>query len=88
MDGITVRDLHEKPVTIFNPDGSILVVTDNELTILDICVQIKEKKLEGYTIQTEEYDIIPIMKNGRIVGAGADTIGEIHSDLMRKLMGV
>lgn len=49
--GIIVRDIQEKEMTVYNPDGSILVITYNMLCIDDICLQIKEQGLEGYTIE-------------------------------------
>lgn len=47
---IIIRDLKEKEMTVYNPDGSILVITCNYLCINDILIQIKEQSLEGYSI--------------------------------------
>lgn len=71
---IIIRDLKEKEMTVYNPDGSILVITSNYLCINDILIQIKEQSLEGYSISNgtldSEGELIkcPILKNGRIKG--------------------
>lgn len=50
---------------IFNPDGSLLIETNNLLLFSHIRVQIKENELEGYSVQYQD-EIIPIDKNGRL----------------------
>ena len=82
--GIIVRDIQEKEMTIYNPDDSILVVTHNMLCVDDICLQIKEQGLEGYTIEKEGSGRCEITKHGRIKGVG---FGEICCEYLEKLMG-
>ena len=62
---IVVRNLHETMMTVYQPDGSILVETDNLLCIHDILIQIDDLSLEGYKIKIED-EIYDISKNGRI----------------------
>jgi len=82
--GIIVRDIQEKEMTVYNPDGSILVVTHNMLCIDDILVQIKEQSLEGYTIEQEGSGRCEITKYGRIKGTG---FGDVSCTYLKKLMG-
>ena len=82
--GIIVRDIQEKEMTVYNPDGSILVVTHNMLCIDDICVQIKEQGLEGYTIEQEGSGRCEITKHGRIKGRGFGYVSYVY---LNKLMG-
>lgn len=82
---IIVRDIQEKEMTVYNPDGTILVVTHNMLCIDDICVQIKEQGLEGYTIEKEGSGRCEISKCGRIKGVG---FGEVSCEYLRKLMNI
>lgn len=51
--GIIIRDIQDEEMTIYNPDGTILVVTHNILCVNDICIQIREQGLEGYTFQAK-----------------------------------
>lgn len=54
----------DKVVTVLNPDGSVLVETDNMLLFDSIRVQIAEQKLTGYSCLFEG-KTIKIDKNGR-----------------------
>lgn len=45
---ITIKNLQNPPVKIYNPDGTQLCETDNELIFNDIRIQIKDQKLSGY----------------------------------------
>lgn len=47
------ENVHESPVYIFKPDGTLLGVTDNELVFNDFRLQVKRKKLDGYTISMD-----------------------------------
>lgn len=82
--GIIVRDIQEKEMTVYNPDGSILIVTHNMLCIDDICLQIKEQGLEGYTIEQEGSGRCEITKHGRIKGYG---FGDVSCAYAEKIMG-
>ena len=46
---VVIRDIQDKEMTIYNPDGTILVVTHNMLCVLDVLIQIREQGLDGYT---------------------------------------
>lgn len=82
--GIIVRDIQDKEMTIYNPDGSILVVTHNILCVNDILLQIREQKLAGYTFQVEgrEYKQ-EITSKGHI----KQDFPHIYADQLRTLMG-
>lgn len=62
---IVVRNLHETMMTVYRPDDSILVETDNLLCIHDILIQIDDLSLEGYKIKIEN-EIYNISKDGHI----------------------
>ena len=81
---IVVRDIQDKEMTIYNPDGSILVVTHNMLCVNDILIQIKEQKLSGYTIQLEGVDYKQeITDYGRI----KQGLPDVYNEQLRELMG-
>lgn len=65
---IIIRDLQDKEMTIFNPDGTVLVVTHNMLCVNDVLLQIREQDLEGYTIKIEGRPVQIISRKGRIKG--------------------
>ena len=81
--GIIVRDVIDRQMTVYNPDGSILVVTHNMLTINDILIQIKNQELEGYKFQAERDEIVEISPNGRIQTRYED----VYSRQLKMLMG-
>ena len=81
---IIVRDIQDKEMTIYNPDGTILVITHNILCVNDILIQIKDQKLSGYTIQLEGIDYKQeITDYGRIKQGFPD----VYSEQLRELMG-
>ena len=45
---IKIKDLQNPPVKIYNPDGTLLCETNNELIFNDIRIQIKNQNLKGY----------------------------------------
>lgn len=53
MNNIKIRCIRNKPVKIFNPDGTLLCETDNELQFNDIRIQIKDQESEGYYLEFE-----------------------------------
>ena len=77
----------EPTVTIFNPDGSELITTNNPTTLQYIRLQIKQQKLNGYTILTREDRVIEIKSNGKLeVWPGDEVPGEIFDQLTLKLI--
>lgn len=80
---IIVRDIQDKEMTIYNPDGTILVITHNILCVNDILIQIKDQKLSGYTIKIESGDKQEITDYGRIKQGFPD----VYSEQLRELMG-
>ena len=81
---IIVRDIRDKEMTIYNPDGTILVITHNILCVNDILIQIKEQKLSGYTIQLEGSDYKQeITDYGRI----KQGLPDVYNEQLRELMG-
>lgn len=80
---IVVKDIQEKEVTIYNPDGTPLVVTHNMLCVNDILIQIKILALEGYSCSIGDSPKYDITKAGRIKGQG---FGEVYSQQMKILM--
>ena len=81
---IIVRDIQDKEMTIYNPDGTILVITHNILCVNDILIQIKDQKLSGYTIQLEGSDYKQeITDYGRI----KQGLPDVYNEQLRELMG-
>ena len=81
---IIVRDIQDKEMTIYNPDGTILVITHNILCVNDILIQIKDQKLSEYTIQLEGRDYKQeITPYGRI----KQNFPHIYADQLKALMG-
>ena len=77
----------EPTVTIYNPDGSELITTNNPTTLQYIRLQIKEQNLKGYTILTREDRVIEIKPNGKLeVWPGEEVPGEIFDQLTFKLI--
>lgn len=51
---IIIRNLQNPPVKIYNPDGTLLCETNNELIFNDIRIQIKNQRLNGYYLVFED----------------------------------
>ena len=67
MENIDLKNIPIEPtVTIFNPDGSELITTNDITTFTYIRLEIKKKKLEGYKVRNSEGKIFPIRKTGKI----------------------
>jgi hypothetical protein len=81
---IIVRDIKDKEMTIYNPDGTILVITHNILCVHDILIQIKEQKLSGYTIQLEGCDYKREITDYGHIKQG---LPDVYNEQLRKLMG-
>ena len=81
---IIVRDIHDKEMTIYNPDGTILVVTHNMLCVNDILLQIREHKLSGYTIQLEGRDYKQEITDYGHIKQG---LPDVYSEQIKALMG-
>lgn len=83
LDNIPV----EPTITIRNPDGSELITTNNPTTLQYIRLQIKQQKLEGYTILTHENRVIEIKSNGKLkVWPDDEVPGEIFDQLTMDLI--
>jgi hypothetical protein len=77
----------EPTITIRNPDGSELITTNNPTTLQYIRLQIKQQKLNGYTILTCEDLVIEIKSNGKLeVWPGNEIPGEIFDKLTMDLI--
>lgn len=82
--GIIVRDIRDKEMTVYNPDGSPLVVTHNMLCVNDILIQIREQGLEGYKFQMEGYSMRGITHKGHIKFG----VRSVHAEQLAFLMGL
>lgn len=56
----------EPTVTIFNPDGSELITTNNVTTFTWVRLEIKKNKLSGYKVRTDDGELWDIRSNGKI----------------------
>lgn len=59
-----LKRLKEPEIEILNPDGHIIVKTNNELVFDWFRLQIKKNKLEGYKIRTKDNNIYSIFPDG------------------------
>jgi len=53
-------------VDIIDPDGNVIIHTNNVVTFDWIRLEIKKNKLEGYTMRCENGKIYPIFSNGTL----------------------
>ena len=81
---IIVRDIQDKEMTIYNPDGSILVITHNTLCVNDILLQIREQKLSGYMFQIEGRNYKQEITSKGHIKQG---FPHIYADQLKALMG-
>lgn len=64
---INVNNIPVEPTTtILNPDGTELITTNNVTTFTWIRLEIKNKKLSGYKVRTDDGELWEIMSNGKI----------------------
>lgn len=82
---IEIREFIE-PDMIIKYNGKTVCKINNELTLLDILIQIQEQQLSGFTISIPERDIdnAIITTDGRFEAPGFVTAYEI---LLKKLAG-
>lgn len=66
-EDIFAKDIEEEQVSILKPSGEILVSTNNQLVINDILIQIKQKKVCGYSILYNGKKYV-ISSNGHVKG--------------------
>ena len=77
----------EPTITIYNPDGSELITTNNPTTLQYIRLEIKKNKLKGYTIRTWADRVIAIKSNGKLeVWPGDEVPGEVFDKLTMALI--
>jgi hypothetical protein len=74
MSDIVVRDIHEETMVAYNPDGTILTITNNVLCLNDILIQIRMRELEGYTVSIGNRPPYEITKRGSVKGYGTGII--------------
>ncbi len=82
---IEIREFVE-PDMVIKYNGKTVCKINNELTLLDILIQIKEQQLSGFTISIPDCDIdnAIISPDGRFEAPGFVTAYEI---LLKKLAG-
>lgn len=77
----------EPTITIYNPDGSELITTNNPTTLQYIRLEIKKNKFKGYTIRTCADRVIEIKSNGKLeVWPGDEVPGEVFDKLTMALI--
>ena len=84
-----LKRLEEPEIEILNPDGHIIVKTNNELVFDWFRLQIKKKKLEGYKIRTEDNQIYPIFPDGTyntIYNTLDEYPGFVHMQIIEDLL--
>lgn len=82
---IEIREFRE-PDMVIRYNGKTVCKINNELTLLDILIQIKEQQLSGFTISIPEHSIdnVMIKQDGTFDAPGFMSTYEI---LLRKLIG-
>lgn len=84
-------------VEVYDPDGKLVMRTNDEKNFLNICCQIKDAHADGYYVvilddenkpeMDKEGNIItyPIKPYGRVTGAG-NKMFHVYSEMLRKLI--
>lgn len=82
---IEIREFRE-PEMVIKYNGKTVCKICNELTLLDILIQIKEQNLSGFTITIPECEVCdePINTNGQF---NANGFRGTYDILLRKLAG-
>ena len=75
----------EEYVDIYNPDGTLLVHTNNLLLFDWICLQIKKRQETGYTVKFDN-KIIEVDKNGALQDYPDGIIGSKMTDVLLELV--
>lgn len=78
----------EPTITILNPDGTELITTNNPTTLQYIRLQIKQQKLEGYTILTVSGTRIKIFSNGKLQYLTDGVPGTLFDRLTTELINI
>lgn len=84
------KRITQPTVAIYDPNGELIGLCVNEIEFLDILSQIKDLKLEGYSVSMypeNEKGRVPINKYGRCRISKELGIYNEHSELLRKIMG-
>lgn len=76
----------EPTVTIFNPDGSELITTNNVTTFTWVRLEIKKNKLSGYKVRTDDGELWDIRSNGKIDAWPENMICAIFDKLLHDLL--
>lgn len=79
-DIIQIKEIKEPVCKLFNPKSELIGIITSELQLMDVRVQIKKLKLNGYFIHWEN-EIIMIDSDGRL-----DTWPEGFYDLSNNLL--
>ena len=78
-----LQDVPEEPrVTIFNPDGTELITTNDAPTFYGILLNIRRQKLSGYKLITEKGHVLEIRPSGKIYNRPPK---ELPVDVVRKI---
>lgn len=84
---INLRNIPVEPtVTILNPDGSELITTNNVTTFTCIRLEIKNNKLSGYKVRSEDGSVYDIRTNGKIYNADLHWPKGLTGDVYDKLL--
>lgn len=70
----------EEPWDLYDPEGNLVGTLDNYFSFLDVRVQIKNRQVEGYTIQRNG-TIAKIDKDGRLPFYPRDLFPKMDRDL-------
>lgn len=66
---INLNNIPKEPyVDVINPDGTVLIHTNDTITLDWIRSEIKRQSLKGYKIKTNSGKIVEINENGRYNG--------------------
>lgn len=76
----------EPTVTVLNPDGSELITTNNITTLTWIRLEIKNSKLSGYKVRTNDGVLLDIRSNGKIDAWPENMTGFVFDKLLMNLI--
>lgn len=85
-------------VELYDPEGKLVLRTNDEKKFLYVCCQIKDAKAEGYYVvlpeemekvhtlrPDEETRKYPVRPTGRVIGVG-NKMFHVYGELLRKLI--
>ena len=75
----------ESTVDVLDPNGDVIITTNNPTTLTYIRLEIKKNHLKGYSVRKHNGEVEPILPNGKITNWCGIT-GEVMDNLLLELI--